>query len=302
MDLVTINDGEQVSEGGEFDRREHVFMADGQGGFRDGTGEVWPAAANVGADDNAVVVLDVDSDGDADFLIGSLSGADRLLINQGGHLEVDQTVFGGAATPGTLGIAVADLDGDQRLDVVQSQGEAANDDRVYHGTGNAPDSAAPRIDLVESPELGADGSTVTIRARVHDNKTPVAAHDFSEVELCRGTCTKAAVRAPMSWYGGALWRAELEASAGDTIQVCATDRAGNQACSDPVRLGDDKTDDPDAGVKDSDGGCRAAGAADGGPGAAAVAGLFLLLVACCAGALRAKRSACRSSRSSRRSP
>ena len=302
MDLVTINDGEQVSAGDQFDRREHVFMADGQGGFRDGTTEVWPAAANVGADDNAAVVLDVDSDGDPDFLIGSLSGADRLLVNQDGHLEVDQTVFGGAATPGTLGIAVADLDGDKRLDVVQAQGEAADDERVYFGTGDTPDGAAPRIDLVESPELGGDGSAVTIRARVHDNKTPVAAYDFSEVVLCRGTCIKAAARAAMTWYGGALWRADLEVSAGDTVQVCATDRAGNAACSDPVVVGDDKTDDPDAGVKDGDGGCAAAGAADGGPGSAAIAGLFLLLVACCAGALRAKRSACRSSRSSRRLP
>ena len=140
MDLVTINDGEQVSAEDQFDRREHVFIADGQGGNRDGTADVWPAAANVGADDNAVVVLDVDSDGDPDFLIASLSGTDRLLVNQGGRLEVNQEVFGGAATPGTLGIAVADLDGDQRLDVVQSQGELAEDERVYFGTGIQPDT------------------------------------------------------------------------------------------------------------------------------------------------------------------
>lgn len=298
MDLVTINDGDQVSADDQFDRREHVFMADGRGGFRDGTGEVWPAAANVGADDNAVVVLDVDSDGDPDFLIASLSGTDRLLVNQGGRLEVDQQVFDGAPTPGTLGIAVADLDGDDRLDVVQSQGELAEDERVYFGTGNAPDGAAPRIDLVETPELGGDGP-VTIRARVHDNKTPVAAHDFAEVALCRGECSSPAARVAMSWYGGALWRAELEASEGDVVQICATDRAGNASCSDPLRLGDDKTDQTDGGGDGSGGGCAAAGGSSGPAGAG---GLFLFLVACCAGALRAKRSACRWSRSSRRSP
>lgn len=296
LDLVTINDGEQVSADDQFDRREHVFLSDGEGGYRDGTSEVWPAAANVGADDNAVVVLDVDSDGDPDFLIASLSGTDRLLVNQGGRLEVNQEVFGGAATPGTLGIAVADLDGDERLDVVQSQGELAEDERVYSGTGLEPDSAGPRIDLVESPEAG--GAAVTVRARVHDNKTPVAAHDFSEVVLCRGTCAEAAARAPMSWYGGALWRAELEVADGDVVQVCATDRAGNASCADPVAVGDDKTDDPDAGPDGSGGGCAAAGAPDG----TGLAGLFLLLVACCAGAVRAKRIACRCSRSSRRSP
>ena len=295
MDLVTINDGEQVSAGDQFDRREHVFIGDGQGGYRDGTADVWPAAANVGADDNAVVVLDVDSDGDPDFLIASLSGTDRLLVNQGGRLEVNQEVFGGAATPGTLGIAVADLDGDNRLDVVQSQGELAEDERVYFGTGLEPDRAAPRIDLVESPEAGG---AVTVRARVHDNKTPVAAHDFSEVVLCRGVCEGAEARAQMSWYGGALWRADVEVEDGDLVQVCATDQAGNASCSDPVAVGDDKTDDPDAGPDGSGGGCAVTGSRD----QAGLGGLFLLLVACCAGVVRAKTRAWRFSRSSRRLP
>ena len=79
---------------------------------------------NVGEDDNVVAFLDFDSDGDADFLIGSLSGPDRLLVNDGkGRLSVALDVFDGPPTPGTLGLALADLDGDHRLDVVQAQGE-----------------------------------------------------------------------------------------------------------------------------------------------------------------------------------
>ncbi len=293
LDLVTINDGDQASADDEFDRREHVFMNDGRGGYRDGTAEVWPIAANVGADDNAVVVLDADSDGDPDFLIGSLSGADRLLRNQGGHLEVDQSVFSGPDTPGTLGIAVADLDDDGRIDVVQSQGEAAEEERVFLGTGVARDSAAPRIDLVESPE--APYGSVVIRARVHDDKTPVAPHDFSEVVLCRDLCAEGGSRAAMSWYGGALWRGQIEARDGDRYQVCATDRAGNAACSDPLTLGEDKSDRPDEGAPGARTGCAAAGGHER-------AELFGLLVACCLLVLRAKKIACRSSRSSRRSP
>jgi hypothetical protein len=106
----------------------------------------------------------------------------------------------------------------------------------------------------------------------------------------------------MTWYGGARWRAELEVADGDKVQVCATDRAGNRSCSDPISVGDDKTDDPDAGPDEADGGCAAAGSADGGAGGTAMAGLFLLLVACCAAVVRAKTGTCRSSRSSRRLP
>jgi hypothetical protein len=123
LDLVTVNDGEIV--GGEnFFRREHLFVNDGKGGFRDRTPELWPESDNIGEDDNMVAFLDADSDGDADFLLGSLTGPDRLLSNDGkGRFTVSTGVFDGEETPGTLAIAVADLDGDGRLDVVQGQGE-----------------------------------------------------------------------------------------------------------------------------------------------------------------------------------
>src|SRR5687768_8619192 len=123
LDLVTMNDGEIVGENSS-SRREHVFRNDGKGRFRDATAAWWPPEHNVGEDDNMVAFLDFDSDGDADFVVGSLSGPDRLLINDGkGHLRVALDVFDGAPTPGTLGIALADLDGDGRMDVVQAQGE-----------------------------------------------------------------------------------------------------------------------------------------------------------------------------------
>ena len=51
--------------------------------FRDLTASWWPPAANVGEDDNVVAFLDADDDGDADFVIGSLSGPDRLIVNDG---------------------------------------------------------------------------------------------------------------------------------------------------------------------------------------------------------------------------
>ena len=59
------------------------------------------------------------------------------------------------------------------------------------------------------------------RARVHDNKTPVMAHDFESVVLRTGDR-----ESPMQWYGGTLWRAELEAVGTVEAEVCATDVAG----------------------------------------------------------------------------
>ncbi len=153
LDLVTINDGEILKEQSS-NRREHVFRNDGKGRFRDATTTWWPAESNVGEDDNIAAFLDVDSDGDADFIIGSLSGPDRLLINDGrGHLTVALGVFDGKDTPGTLGLALADLDGDGRMDVAMGQGEdpQATDERVFLGKGLAPDTAPPPASHIEKP-------------------------------------------------------------------------------------------------------------------------------------------------------
>src|SRR6185503_8172547 len=182
LDLVTINDGEILKEQGA-NRREHVFRNDGKGRFRDATEAWWPPAQNVGEDDNMVAFLDVDSDGDADFVVGSLSGPDRLLINDGhGHLSVALDVFDGDPTPGTLGIALADLDGDGRMDVVQAQGEnpKAIDERVFSGRGLKPDTAAPSVTMVGTREVA--GRTV-IHARVHDRKSPSLATEWTRVNV-----------------------------------------------------------------------------------------------------------------------
>ncbi|CAN5772877.1 hypothetical protein BH23CHL7_BH23CHL7_05890 [soil metagenome] len=224
LDLVTINDGTGATE--------HIFRADGRGGFTDVTADWWPRPHNAGYDDNVVVFLDVDSDGDADFLIGSLDGPDRLMINGGsGNLTLADSVFDGRQSGGTLGMAVADLNGDRRPDVVEGQGEVTGheDERVYFGTNVlAPDTASPVIatDLGESPN-----GSVTVHARVHDNRTPNMPHDWQSVEL-RWTGSGGPGAAAMTWYGENLFRVtvELPADASD-VQVCAVDAVGNEGCS-----------------------------------------------------------------------
>jgi hypothetical protein len=230
LDLVTINDGEIVGEVSS-SRREHVFRNDGKGRFRDATDAWWPAAANVGEDDNMVAFLDYDSDGDADFVVGSLSGPDRLLVNDGrGRLSLLPDVFEGEPTPGTLGIALADLDGDGRMDVVQAQGEhpKATDERIFSGQGLARDTAPPSITLVATTE----GSPRSVRARIHDRKSPSLPFEWKRV-VVEWQTPQGVKEVPMQWYGEYLWRAVWPADvpATSAYRICATDLTGNAACA-----------------------------------------------------------------------
>jgi len=231
LDVVTINDGV-----GPQRFCEHLFLGDGKGGFRDVTEANWPRADNPQFDDNMVEFLDFDNDGDADFLIGSLDGPDRLLVNDGkGRFQAGGPVFAGDPTNGTLGIALADLDGDGRLDVVHAQGEVkgAMADKVFFGKALARDSAAPFVGAldVQGTAVGTPG---VVRVRVHDRKSPCQPHDWQKVVL-RVTRDGRSSDVPLQWYGEYLWRAGFDTStAGQvTLQVVATDAAGNTANSEP---------------------------------------------------------------------
>jgi hypothetical protein len=232
LDVVTINDGSNY--------QEHIFLNDRKGGFRNKTARLWPDSENVGSDDNMAAFLDFDSDGDADFLIGSLDdplgNPDRLLLNDGtGKLKlVNHTKPILSNTAGTLGIALADINGDRKLDVVQAQGEGAWPEKVYLGDEIQPDTAPPVVTEVEKISASDADRPIEIRARVHDNKSPTMPHDWRSVVL-RYTSDGQPQQAPMQWYGEYLWRGTIdEAPAGDfSYKVCATDAAGNEACASP---------------------------------------------------------------------
>jgi hypothetical protein len=228
LDLVTINDG--------LSYQEHIFLNDREGGFRNKTGRLWPGSENLGKDDNMAAFLDFDSDGDADLLIGSLDGPDRLHKNDGsGKLKLvnrTQSILGD--TQGTLGIAVADLNGDRKLDVAEAQGEGAWPEKVYLGKNLPADTAPPVITQVEKVSSSGADQPLQIRARVHDNKSPTMPHDWRSVVL-RWTADGQAHQRSMQWYGEYLWRARIdEPPTGDfSYKVCATDAAGNKACASP---------------------------------------------------------------------
>jgi hypothetical protein len=139
-------------------------------------------------------------------------------------------VFDGDPTPGTLGLALADLDGDGRIDVVQGQGEhpKATDERVFAGRGLPPDTAPPSITLVAASE----GQPRIIRARVHDRKSPSLPFEWKRVVVEIGA-DGATRDVPMQWYGEYLWRATWPAGVPVTapFRVCATDASGNTSCA-----------------------------------------------------------------------
>lgn len=224
LDLATINDGPNSTD--------HIFHNNGNGTFSDDTAA--RLLYNPAEDDNAALFLDVDSDGDADLLVGSLSGPDRLLINDGhGHFSMSPTTATPDDTPGTLGIAVADLNGDGRLDVVQSQGEVDFPEKVQLASAMVAIDTQPPV--IATEQVGFPNKVV--RARVHDRKSPLHLEDFKDVTLMAN-----GVAIPMHWYGEYLWRAELTEESG-SYQVCATDRAGNHACGDTMFYGASLADD-----------------------------------------------------------
>jgi hypothetical protein len=226
LDLVTINDGPDLKE-----RVLRNELNEASGLFVDASDELLAGAANIGEDDNAAVFVDIDSDGDSDVLIGSLSGPDRLLKNDGsGVLNLAGELTDGAFTGGTLGIAVGDLDTDGRVDLVMCQGEVDVPEKIYFGTNEVPlDTAAPRIG---TPRVLADGDVVV---RVHDGRTPVKDHDFSAIFL-----SSRQGDVPLVWVGEMMWRATPPQGA-TRFAACATDAAGNAACG--PALGEDPLED-----------------------------------------------------------
>jgi hypothetical protein len=217
LDLVTINDGENKGNGAT----EHVFRNDHEGGYVDNTAQWWPPEANAGWDDAVVVGLDIESDADVDFIVGSLDGPDRLLVNDGtGALTVNNDIFQGPPSLGTLGLAVADFNADGRLDVVEAEGEAAHhmDERMHLAGERVPLDTAP-------PVVRAQLIRGSIVARVHDNRTPNRPYDWRNVVV--RTATR---KVAMVWYGEHLFRAPALPGIGKA-QVCATDAAGNRTCT-----------------------------------------------------------------------
>jgi hypothetical protein len=229
IDLVTVNDG-AIVDSKSYSRREHLFYNKGGKRFIDSTAVLWPDSENIGEDDNNIVFLDYDSDGDPDFLLSSLTGEDRLLENDGsGRFKLIQPVLKGSPTPLTLSMVLGDINNDQKMDIIMGQGEGEEgiEERIFIGTTIAKDTAAPIISNYQITEDTAT-ETLIIKARVHDNKSPNMPQDWSAVSL---HIDENPDQIDMTWYGENLWVAKVPKTVnGRPLTLCATDYSGNKSC------------------------------------------------------------------------
>ena len=229
LDLLTSNDGDIVQAESD-SRKEHIFLNDSAKKFIDATDKLWPDSENIGMDDNNIVFLDYDSDGDPDFLIGSLTGEDRLLENDGsGKFKLIQPVLKGSPTPLTLSLVLGDINNDKKMDVIMGQGEGKDgiEERIFIGKNINMDSAKPIISHFQIYENKKNGSII-VKARIHDNKSPNMPQDWDSVELI---LDDKAEPISMTWYGENLWVARFSNTLKvNEIRICATDYSGNKEC------------------------------------------------------------------------
>jgi len=119
-------------------------------------------------DDNEIVLVDYDVDGDYDVLVGSLGFHEYLYRNDGGFTFVDQSSQIQAIGDSTLDCTVADLDNDGRYDIITAQGESGVFvNRYYKNTGPV-DTMPPRVVAQQSPATAPNTGPAVVHAKVRD--------------------------------------------------------------------------------------------------------------------------------------
>jgi MYXO-CTERM domain-containing protein len=210
---------------------EQLQINDGQGNFSDQTST--RVSGNPGADDNGVLCVDIDDDGDFDAVVLSLGTPERLLVNDGaGNFTYVAGKFPGPTNCSLWG-EFGDLNGDGRLDLVTGQGECSSSDEVYFGNASMPvDTTWPTIIAVsEVPEV-AQGGVAVVRFAVSDSTVTDEGPRLERTFVVLDP-DGASTGVPARFVGGDLFHAELPTDVAGTrsFLVCADDPAGHQTCS-----------------------------------------------------------------------
>ncbi len=133
LDVVIANNG----------RHDRLYLNDGRGRFRD---DPFFALSNSADNSQAVVLADIDQDGDPDLLVGNEQQQNRLLLNVGAGQFVDVTAARlPAIADSTQALAVADVDGDGDLDLVVGNDRRERNALYLNAAGVFVDSSIGRL-------------------------------------------------------------------------------------------------------------------------------------------------------------
>ncbi len=209
---------------------ELVYQNDGTGDFSNITSSALPI--NPFQDDNDGDFVDVDNDGDLDFVIARLgSGGERFYINNGSGVMTRTNGMITIFNDSSLDIEIGDLDGDGARDIVTAQGESGSfRNRVYMNTGPA-DTRPPTFHNLENL---ADTDNVAdshiVRVSIRDGMTGDRNFFAQETVLRYRVDAGDLLSTPLHFSGGDLYRAEIPAQPAGVTVTCfasATDFAGN---------------------------------------------------------------------------
>lgn len=223
VDVFSVNYG----PGSGFN--EGVSINDGTGGFVDKSKELFAPNSNIGADDNAAVLVDIDSDSDLDVIVAALSpGTERLYVNNGkGYLTLTPGVIQ-VQNDATLECAMADVDNNGTYDLVSANGENETMKNKLYINYGPPDTNPPKFLQVQDLEGKGLAESGVVLANVIDDlvqDTPVRLN----IVLVVNPETEAQ-NIPMLWVGGTFYRGVLP-TPGVSYQIKATDRQGNESLS-----------------------------------------------------------------------
>ena len=189
-------------------------------------------------DDNEMLCLDYDNDGDLDVFVGNLNFQEKAYRNNGGGSFTNVNSIIQVQADSTLDMGTADLNGDGKYDLVTGQGESGNfTNKVYINNGTA-DTLAPVLVDDDIPVTLGDPQTVfhlRLRDQLSDDgKIGVSvSYVWSTLGADNGGSGDALHQ------GTGQYRAAVPTPAGTTsaeITFTATDEAGNVAVFGPYTV------------------------------------------------------------------